>query len=1101
MRPTGRHSSASPRRPSRGSTRSGGPPGESGPGPRDGTPEALSQDRRPETIRLRCSTNLETHVIDGRYELFISYSRKDDANGWVTGLRDQILTDHRRLASDPMRIFLDLEEIRDMDDWRHRVLGALRSSSVLLICQSPDYYRSPHCKWEFEEYLRRKVPVRLGGDPIAVVYFVEVPGTDPDLDERWRDEVTRHQHTDLAPWFPAGARALQDAEVAARIARLGDQLWERVGRARRAETVRGNVRRPSTTFVGRHEELRRVHEQVALSEVGAVTVLHGLGGLGKTELSVAYAHVFADHYRGGAWTVSAEGRTDLLALIGELANAPELHYVRTEAEQADPRLAGRGVLEQLVQSATAPDPVDSWTSGGRHALLILDNVDKAALLSKRQLAELPAGDAVRVLVTTRLGPNQLRNRTTMTFVPIDSLAPDDALELIRSHQPPRDPEGGRPDFTSPAEEAAARMIVKLLGGFTVAVEQVAVHLGLNPDVSPSRYLAQLQREGLAVPDPNSATGVREEMHHDGLAVVLDSTMAGLDPPSQFVMCAASLLPPDGVPWPWLRDLAVAAFPHLAADDDAGPDPWLRVRRTLEGLRLLTPADSPEIACIHRLVAAHLRRADASSIASDAVASHLVDRGWEISAGRIAGAWECTAFTHAALALLDEFPEITRPARHAVSNLARYVTDSSVRTLAERLLDRARGEAAARPGDPDAVRGLAVALDKLGNVLRRIDPDAALGLYAEALEIAREFHAFTNESPWAAKDLAVSLDKTGSLLRRSDPAAALALHEECLAISRSLADSNPGDPQAARDLSIALIKVGDLTRHADAVGALTLYEEALDLARTIARAELGSHEADRHLSVALNKTGSVMRQFDAESAAELYGESLALSRRLALARPGSREAERDLSIALDRVASVSIDPVEALALLRESLAIRRKLVESMPHDLEAARDLSVSLDLVANAIRDDDPGAASALDREAQSIRQRLASALPAPPRPQQDRGRRGPSPSPYGGLSNDVFLTRPPAFMEPRPRLPERAPQPAERSSSAPTAEQLSLAANLIGTASRADAQDASDSSATGTIESLWSGACSILRDLDERGQLPPSMQPLLDLALEKAGH
>ncbi|MGM0385193.1 MAG: hypothetical protein ACQERF_04330 [Actinomycetota bacterium] len=60
-----------------------------------------------------------------------------------------------------------------------------------------NYYRSPHCKWEFEEYLRMQRPVSLGGDKIAVVHFVEVPGTDPDLDERWRDEVARHQHTDL----------------------------------------------------------------------------------------------------------------------------------------------------------------------------------------------------------------------------------------------------------------------------------------------------------------------------------------------------------------------------------------------------------------------------------------------------------------------------------------------------------------------------------------------------------------------------------------------------------------------------------------------------------------------------------------------------------------------------------------------------------------------------------------------------------------------------------------------------------------------------------------------------------------------------------------
>jgi len=132
-----------------------------------------------------------------QFELFISYSRRDDETGWVTGLRDFILADHRRFSSEPMRIFLDRSEIRTMDDWRHRILGALRSSNVLLVCQSPNYYRSAYCRWEFEEYLRMQARVPVGGDPIAVVYFVEVPGADPTIDQRWREEIARHHHVDL----------------------------------------------------------------------------------------------------------------------------------------------------------------------------------------------------------------------------------------------------------------------------------------------------------------------------------------------------------------------------------------------------------------------------------------------------------------------------------------------------------------------------------------------------------------------------------------------------------------------------------------------------------------------------------------------------------------------------------------------------------------------------------------------------------------------------------------------------------------------------------------------------------------------------------------
>jgi hypothetical protein len=92
------------------------------------------------------------------YELFISYARRDNRPipatyplGWVSALKDQIIADHRVYETSPLRIFFDTHEIRDMDDWRNRILGGLRRSKVLLICLSPDYFQSLPCKWEWDE--------------------------------------------------------------------------------------------------------------------------------------------------------------------------------------------------------------------------------------------------------------------------------------------------------------------------------------------------------------------------------------------------------------------------------------------------------------------------------------------------------------------------------------------------------------------------------------------------------------------------------------------------------------------------------------------------------------------------------------------------------------------------------------------------------------------------------------------------------------------------------------------------------------------------------------------------------------------------------------
>jgi TIR domain len=175
------------------------------------------------------------------YEIFLSYSRKDNqpipvtaTEGWVTALRDHILEDHRRFSTEPLRIFFDTEEIRDMDDWRHRILGALRHSRILLVCLSPNYFTSDYCRWEWEEYLRRQVHQLMGADSIATIYFVEVPSASERDSARRAEEVTRGNFTDIRPWFPEGAAALEQGEVRKRMAKLGESLWERIQRNSRS---------------------------------------------------------------------------------------------------------------------------------------------------------------------------------------------------------------------------------------------------------------------------------------------------------------------------------------------------------------------------------------------------------------------------------------------------------------------------------------------------------------------------------------------------------------------------------------------------------------------------------------------------------------------------------------------------------------------------------------------------------------------------------------------------------------------------------------------------------------------------------------------------
>lgn len=134
-------------------------------------------------------------------------------------------------------------------------------------------------------------------------------------------------------------------------------------------------------------------------------------------------------------------------------------------------------------------------------------------------------------------------------------------------------------------------------------------LGLHAEITPSDFLDTLRKKGLPLADtlPGRDPDVARQMLTQAkqLGLILESTLAGLSPPAITALRFAALLPPDGVPWPWLRALTVACHPEVGEKDELGVDSWLGLQRRLTGLRLLTSGDHPELARIHRLVAGHL----------------------------------------------------------------------------------------------------------------------------------------------------------------------------------------------------------------------------------------------------------------------------------------------------------------------------------------------------------------------------------------------------------------------------------------------------------------------------------------------------------------
>lgn len=351
-----------------------------------------------------------------QYDLFISYAHADDKDGWVTAFVEAIREEHARFTPQPLQVFFDTEAIRSMDDWERRILEGLRQSRVMVAVLSPRYFGSDYCRKEWEVFVDHELALALPGEGIAPIYTVTVPDleakkADAALD-RWMIDMRRRQYVNLQPWRPKGIEALREEEVCRLIQGLDEQIAERMDKTAKAANSRSTVPSHNERFVGRKEELRKLHETLALGRVGAITAVHGIGGIGKSALAFEYAHAFAWHYPGGRYLVEAEAATDLRIPMMRLA--PQLGLKLTDAEQNDVAL-GYARLRAALEA-------------GERSLVIVDNLDDASLLGPQVRGHLlPVSDRVHVLVTTRLGEDRLDG---MQCLPLDALPDDDALELL-----------------------------------------------------------------------------------------------------------------------------------------------------------------------------------------------------------------------------------------------------------------------------------------------------------------------------------------------------------------------------------------------------------------------------------------------------------------------------------------------------------------------------------------------------------------------------------------------------------------------------------------------------------------------------------------------
>lgn len=190
-------------------------------------------------------------------------------------------------------------------------------------------------------------------------------------------------------------------------------------------------------MVGREDALEMVRQQLTEGKrtaIGHTAAFQGLGGLGKTQLAVEYAHRCRDEYPKGVIWINADQEID-----------PQLIQVAKQAKWVHPESKHSDILD------IAKRRLKAWSS----CLIIFDNVEDRKGIEP-YLPEVKAEP--HLLVTSRVPQKD--------FDPIDIYLLDDELSLTLLIKE------SRRDFDSLPEEEqkAAKEIARFLCGLPLAIE-------------------------------------------------------------------------------------------------------------------------------------------------------------------------------------------------------------------------------------------------------------------------------------------------------------------------------------------------------------------------------------------------------------------------------------------------------------------------------------------------------------------------------------------------------------------------------------------------------------------------------------------------------
>ncbi|MGW4897149.1 tetratricopeptide repeat protein [Kitasatospora sp. NPDC004240] len=573
---------------------------------------------------------------------------------------------------------------------------------------------------------------------------------------------------------------------------------------------------PFPLCLGRSDALARLRNTLTEDSGTAITqasTVHGLGGIGKTTLALAYAHRYRHTY-SLIWWINADSPGRIEQSLADLTL------------KLFPVWAGKASQDERAAWAM------TWLQWHPGWLLVFDNVENPTDLAPY----LGALDGGHHLITSRRAAGWPR---TIRTLPLGTLNPEEAAELICTYACT----GGTP---TPRELQDARALAADLGHLPLALEQAGAYLAQNPTITIDAY-----RKRLPAKLDKAADGIDAQRT---IARIWSQTLQALtarNPHAVEVLHTLAWLAPDDIP------ISLLEAPDTDPDD---------LHETLGLLRAYSMATlTRHTVSVHRLLQAVLRSTAPTEpddspagrhAAEDALVRALRPLGPPITSE--ATAWDALMPQLIALAT-------TRPQRHHEDRAADlynaaaqhlYKQGHDARTVPLRKAVLAQREQHLGDTHPHTLicrNNLAGAYQEAGDLQR------AIPLHETVLAQCEQHLGDTHPHTLLSRiNLASAYQEAGDLQR------AIPLHETVLAqCEQHLGDTHPHTLTSRNNLAGAHQEAGDLDR------AIPLHETVL--------AQREQHLGDTHpdtLSSRNNLAGAYREAGDLDRAVPLHETVLA-----------------------------------------------------------------------------------------------------------------------------------------------------------------------------------------------------------------------------------